>query len=50
MRMLVWSALADRNQELCALFHIDAFVSKWKGEAALHETLRQMRGTSTVAI
>lgn len=39
MRMVVWSALGDHNRELCALFHVDAFVSKWKGEAALREAL-----------
>jgi CheY-like chemotaxis protein len=39
MRMVVWSALGDHNRELCALFHADAFVSKWKGEAALREAL-----------
>lgn len=50
MRMVVWSALGEHNRELCALFHIDAFVSKWNGEAALHEVLRQVSGTSPVTI
>ena len=50
MRMVVWSALGEQNRELCALFHIDAFVSKWKGEAALHEALRKVSGASPVAI
>ncbi len=48
MRMVVWSALAEHNQELCALFHVDAFVSKWKGEAALQKALREVNGTSPV--
>jgi CheY-like chemotaxis protein len=44
MRMVVWSALGEHNAQLCALFHVDAFVSKWKGEAALHEALREVVG------
>jgi CheY-like chemotaxis protein len=50
MRMVVWSALGDHNQELCALFHADAFVSKWRGEAALHEALVRVNGASPVDI
>lgn len=48
MRMVVWSALGDHNRELCALFHVDAFVSKWKGEDALHKALEEVSGTSPV--
>ena len=50
MRMIVWSALAEHNAQLCALFHVDAFVSKWKGEAALHEALRDVIGKRPEAI
>lgn len=50
MRMVVWTALGEHNRELCALFHVDAFVSKWKGEAALYEALQQVIGTSPVTI
>jgi DNA-binding response OmpR family regulator len=39
MRMVVWSALGDHNRELCSLFHVDAYVHKWEGEAALREAL-----------
>jgi CheY-like chemotaxis protein len=42
MRMIVWSGLGEHNRELCALFHVDAFVSKWKGEAALREALQRI--------
>lgn len=48
MRMVVWSGLGDRNNQLCALFHVDAYVSKWKGEAALHEALTKVSGVSPV--
>jgi CheY-like chemotaxis protein len=49
MRMLVWSAPGEHNHELCALFHVDAYVSKWKGEAALQEALQQMSGANPAA-
>lgn len=47
MRMVVWSGLAEHNQQLCALFHVDAFVSKWKGEAALREALQKISTQSS---
>jgi DNA-binding response OmpR family regulator len=31
IQIIVWSVLGDRNRELCALFHVDAYVSKWEG-------------------
>jgi CheY-like chemotaxis protein len=42
IRMIVWSGLGEHNRGLCALFHVDAFVSKWKGEAALREALQKI--------
>jgi CheY-like chemotaxis protein len=49
MRMVVWSALGEHNDQLCALFHVDAYVSKWKGEAALHEALRRVTDAGPVS-
>lgn len=46
MRLIVWSVLGEHTQELCALFHVDAFVSKWRGEEALSKALQQVTGTS----
>jgi|ERR1700733_12818848 len=43
MRLVVWSGLGDHNRELCALFHVDAFVFKWQGENALREALEQVQ-------
>jgi CheY-like chemotaxis protein len=50
MRMVVWTALGEQNRELCALFHVDAFVSKWKGEAALSKALHEISGVSPVTV
>jgi DNA-binding response OmpR family regulator len=50
IRIIVWSVLGERNRELCALFRVDAYVSKWEGESALHEALRKVSGTSALAI
>jgi CheY-like chemotaxis protein len=50
MRLIVWSVLGEHTQELCALFHVDAFVSKWQGEEALSKALLKVTGTSPVAI
>ena len=50
MRLIVWSVLGEHTQELCALFHVDAFVSKWKGEEALSKALQQVTGARPTAI
>jgi DNA-binding response OmpR family regulator len=50
MRLIVWTVLGEHTRELCALFHVDAFVSKWEGEEALREALEHVTGASPVAI
>jgi CheY-like chemotaxis protein len=47
MRMIVWSVIGEHTRELCALFHVDAFVSKWQGEEALSKALQQVTGASS---
>ena len=39
--VIVWSVL-EREQELCNLFKIRSFVSKWKGPAAFREALAEL--------
>ena len=46
IQIIVWSVLGDRNRELCALFHADAYVSKWEGEAALCKALQEVSGVA----
>jgi DNA-binding response OmpR family regulator len=48
LHVIVWSALEERNRELCALFRVDAFVSKWDGEAELREALQQLNGAGSI--
>ncbi len=40
VHMIVWSHLEERNQQLCELFNIDSYVSKWDGVGALSDALR----------
>jgi DNA-binding response OmpR family regulator len=42
IQIVVWSALGEWNQDLCAPFHVDAYVSKGEGEAALSRALQQL--------
>jgi CheY-like chemotaxis protein len=41
--LIVWSVL-DREREICDLFKIKAFVSKWEGPKAIREALAQLAG------
>jgi DNA-binding response OmpR family regulator len=49
IRIIVWSALGEYHQELCELFHVDAYVSKWDGKAALFKALQQVGGVTPMA-
>lgn len=39
--MIVWSVV-DEQRELCKLFKVDLFVSKWQGAAAIRDALEQI--------
>lgn len=39
--LLVWS-VAEEQREICSLFNIESFVSKWQGKDALREALTQL--------
>ena len=44
--ILVWSVM-DREQEICELFKVTSFVSKWKGPKAFREALAQLAASRT---
>jgi len=37
--VVIWTQLGHDNSEVCALFNINGYVSKWEGPAALCEVL-----------
>src|SRR5579862_5272387 len=37
--VVIWTNLGPDNYEICALFNINGYVSKWEGPAALREVL-----------
>jgi CheY-like chemotaxis protein len=39
--ILVWSVM-ERDQEICSLFKINSFVSKWEGPKAFRDALAQL--------
>jgi CheY-like chemotaxis protein len=40
--VLIWSVM-DREKQICELFKVKSFVSKWEGPKALREELRSYR-------
>jgi CheY-like chemotaxis protein len=40
--MIVWTLLGEEQREICNLFKIDAYVSKWEGVPALREALEKV--------
>lgn len=40
--VVVWTHLGEENCEVCALFNVSGFVSKWEGVTALREVLAQL--------
>jgi DNA-binding response OmpR family regulator len=49
MRLIVWTEQGEHTRELCDLFHIDAFVSKWRGEETLRKALEGVTGKGSTA-
>jgi CheY-like chemotaxis protein len=41
--LLVWTILGQEQREICELFKVNNFVSKWEGKEALQEALDKMR-------
>lgn len=40
--LVVWSVLGPEYRDICLLFKVTSFVSKWEGESALREALTRM--------
>lgn len=41
--LIVWSILGEEQKEICNLFKVSDYVSKWEGAAALREALRKVQ-------
>jgi hypothetical protein len=39
---VIWTQLGHDNYEVCALFNINGYLSKWEGPAALREVLMKL--------
>lgn len=40
--LVIWTHLGHDNSEVCALFNINGYVSKWEGPAVLREVLARL--------
>ena len=40
--VVIWTQLGHDNYEVCALFNINGYLSKWEGPAALREVLMKL--------
>jgi CheY-like chemotaxis protein len=45
--MVVWTVREDNQREMCDLFNVTTFVSKWEGEAAIREALAKLESPSS---
>jgi CheY-like chemotaxis protein len=41
--VLVWTILGQEQREICGLFKVNQFVSKWEGMEVLREALKKMQ-------
>lgn len=48
IRVIVWSVVEEQRQ-ICELFKIDSFVSKWEGDAAFRQALETLTTSSHAA-
>jgi CheY-like chemotaxis protein len=47
--LVVWTMLGPENQQICSLFRIHGYVSKWEGLEVLQQALKEaIAGTSEV--
>jgi CheY-like chemotaxis protein len=40
--LVVWSILGQEQREICGLFKVNGFISKWEGTAAFKDALNKM--------
>lgn len=43
--LIVWTALGPENRQICDLFRINGYVSKWEGLEVLQQALRETIAT-----
>jgi|SRR5579863_2670175 len=41
--LIVWTILGEEQKEICNLFKVSDYVSKWEGVAAFREALRKLQ-------
>jgi CheY-like chemotaxis protein len=41
--LLVWTILGEEQREICNLFKVSDYVSKWEGAAAFREALKKLQ-------
>ena len=41
--LLVWTILGEEQREICNLFQVTNYVSKWEGAAAIREALKSLQ-------
>lgn len=41
--LIVWTILGEEQKEICSLFKVSGYVSKWEGAAALREALKKVQ-------
>lgn len=41
--LIVWTILGEEQKEICNLFKVSDYVSKWEGAAALREALKKLQ-------
>lgn len=44
--LIVWTILGEEQKEICNLFKVSDYVSKWEGVSAFREALRKVQSTS----
>ncbi len=45
--LIVWTILGEEQREICGLFRVSEYVSKWEGLPALREALKKVQRTAT---
>ena len=41
--LIVWTILGEEQKEICSLFKVSDYVSKWEGAAAFREALKKLQ-------
>jgi nitrous oxide reductase accessory protein NosL len=41
--MIVWTMLGEEQRNICNLFKVDSYVSKWEGPSAFQDALNGLR-------